>query len=220
MLTGTRREVFESLVGADRSATELAKRLDRSVQTVYDHLESLRETGFIKRVGKRHGKTRPETLYTASEFGHVFAAFDGELMEQNVALTRAHKTVLSVLRVPQPEFHPLLLSYVFTSPNDWQGVKAVAVYGSVARGDADENSDIDVFHVVEDGGEVLDAAKRSLLVETQLQFAPRRLLSPAWFTEHELEEGRAAGSQFLRNVFDEAIPLYDPDGVFRGDDDE
>lgn len=215
MLDGTRREVFESLVDADRSATELADRLDRSVQTVYDHLESLREMGYIKQVGKRSGKTRPETLYTASEFGQIFAAFDGELLERNVTLTQTHKTMLSVLRVPQSEFHPLLFSYLFVSPNDWRGVKAIAVYGSVARGDADENSDIDVFHVVENGAEILDADRQALLVETQLQFAPRRLLSPEWFTERELENGREAGSQFLRNVFEEAIALYDPDGVFR-----
>lgn len=217
MLAGTRREVFESLVGADRSATELAEQLDRSVQTVYDHLESLEDAGYVERSGERRGKTRPETLYTTTAFGHVFAAFDGEVLERNVALTQAQKTMLSVFRVPQPEFHPLLLSYVFTAPNDWRGVEAIAVYGSVARGDADENSDIDVLHVVEEGADVHPNLEDNVFVETQLPFGSRRILSREWFTRSEIEDGRAAGSQFLRNALGEAIALYDPEGVFRGE---
>jgi predicted nucleotidyltransferase/DNA-binding transcriptional ArsR family regulator len=192
--------------------------MDLSVQAVYAHLSALEEDRYVTQTGRRDGTTRPEKLYTVNESAYVFAAFDGTLSERQFELAQTHKTVLSVLSVPQPEFHAPLLSYLFSSSPNWPQPRLIVVYGSVARGTAEEGSDIDLLHVVPGSRDLwsrerYDALGEDVVIETGLESGPKRILSREWFTEDEFEQGLDAGSPFLRNVLDEAIALFDPDDL-------
>ena len=44
MLSGTRRDLFESVLGTARSASELAEQADLSVYAVYAHLKLSKKT--------------------------------------------------------------------------------------------------------------------------------------------------------------------------------
>ena len=222
MLSGTRRDLFESVLGTARSASELAEQADLSVQAVYAHLKALEEDGYVMQTGTREGRTRPEKLYRAPESAYVFAAFDGELSERHVELSATHRTMFSILRVPQSEFHAPLLSYLFSAASEWPPTKLVAVYGSVARGSAEEGSDIDLLHVVPDSvaleaelSERYDALTNDSIVDPSLEYGPQRIVSREWFTEAEFDAGLNAGGHFSGNVLREAIALYNPDNLLQ-----
>lgn len=209
MITGTRREVVEILLEGDASATDIAEKLDLSVQTVHRHLTSLQEDGYVSQSGKRSGKTRPYKLYTVEESSSLFAIYDGKIVERSFEVTEAHKTIFSILQVPQSEFHSVLLSHLFALSTDWEqyGIRSIAVYGSVARGDATEESDIDLFLVTDED----EPPAESVIVDNVIgEFENRRIVSKKVATPDEVKEGLELDSQFLRNVFEEMIILYDP----------
>lgn len=217
MLDGTGRDVLELLLERPRSPTEVAEELGVSVQTASRHLRGLVEQGFAEETRRTEG--RGYKRYEAREFARVFAAFDGELFEKTLSLSPTERAVLSTLRVPQPEFRPALLTYLFSADPDRidLDVQAIAVYGSVARGEAQQDSDIDIFVVYDDRrdpGEYLVGTTFSTSGPT---VAPenKRVISETWYTVSEFRDALAAGSQFLRNVLDEGIVLYDPEEVIR-----
>lgn len=225
MLGGTEREVLELLVDRPRSPTEVAEALDVSVQTASRNLRRLVEQGYAEET--RDGGGRGYKRFRALEFVHVFAGVGGELFERSVTLSPEHRALFSVLKVPQEELHPVLLSYLFSPDTDRDGIGVVGVvlYGSAARGEAKADSDIDLLVVrdpaaggehysrIDDSDEVLDRTYVSEpgLVDT----GSPRVISEQWYTVSEFRESLDAGSQFLGNVLDDGIVLYDPEGVIR-----
>lgn len=220
MLSGTRRAVFEALVEQPKSATDISDELDTSIQTVSRHLRSLEDEGYVVEAGTRAGETRPYKLYEPAKFARVFASYDHTLVDQTVDLTPAHEALLSILQVPQPEFHSALIAEVFSLDGEygWNQIESIAVYGSVARGDANEESDVDMLFVVEDGVNTDEIATDETMVNLELaipEFGTPRMVSHSWFSESEIVDGLEAGSQFLRNALDEAIILYDKESILR-----
>lgn len=222
MLEGTEREVLELLLERPRSPTEVADELGVSVQTASRNLKRLVEQEFAERT--RDGEGRGYKRYRAKEFAQVFAGYDGELFERTVEPTQTHRLITSVLKVPQPDFHPVLISWLFFE-NDVDlsiHAKAIVLYGSVAKGEATNESDIDLLVVYDPEFESEGEIYRSE-VESQthrwgggpLGPETERIVSQEWFTISEFRNGFDAGSQFLRNVLDEGIVLYDPEGVIR-----
>lgn len=220
MLEGTEREVLELLLERPRSPTEVADELGVSVQTASRNLKRLVEREFAERT--REGGERGYKQYQVQEFARMFAGYDGELLDQTFSLSTEKRTVLSVWQVPQPEFHPILLSYLFTTvrrlvPSGDMDIAATIVYGSVARGEAKTDSDIDIL-VVYDYLKDTDTAlnRPSLHGGGWLDFGDHeRVVSEQWFSREDFHGSLDAGSQFLRNVLDEGIVLYDPEGVIR-----
>lgn len=217
MLAGTEREVLELLLEAPRSPTEVAEELGVSVQTASRNLKSLAESGFAERT--QAGEGRGYKRYRAREFARVFAGFDGELFDRTLALDDPGRAVLSVLKVPQQEFHSVLLSYLFSPDADRldRGVVGIVVYGSVARGHAQPDSDVDLL-VLRDESEKTDESHGDPSTTTfatgdSLVSDERHVVSETWFTVEEFRDALDAGSQFLGNVLDEGIVLYDADGV-------
>lgn len=225
MLEGTAREVLELVVEQPRSPTEVAEVLDVSVQTASRNLRSLVEQGFAEET--REGGGRGYKRFRAREFAHVFAGFDGELVDHSIDVSTTHRALLSVLKVPQEELHSVLLSYLFAPDPDRDdiGITGIVLYGSGARGEADAGSDIDLlvirdpergeeqYRQLDDPGEILEKAYigEHGLVDT----GATRVISEQWYTVSDFRESLEAGSQFLRTVLKEGIVLYDPEGVIR-----
>ena len=219
MLDGTEREVLERLFDRPRSPTEVAEDLGVSVQTASRNLKRLAERGYAERTDR--GSGRGYKRYRAAEFAHLFAGYDGKLRERTLSLSEDKRAILSVWAVPQPEFHPVLTAYLFTTVKQFAepeeiDVAAILVYGSVARGTAEPESDVDVLVVYDDMEDMDTVSNRPYLHGSGwLGFGEDRLVSEQWFSREEFHDGREAGSQFLRTVLDEGIVLYDPEGVIR-----
>jgi predicted nucleotidyltransferase len=88
-------------------------------------------------------------------------------------------------------------------------VKSIVVYGSVARGEADEESDLDVFIVLEDNS----IYRRVSDIAYKIDLKNRTATSIFWATPEELMKYLKNGSPFIENVASEDFVLYD-DGVF------
>jgi hypothetical protein len=90
-----------------------------------------------------------------------------------------------------------------------EGVRAVCLLGSVARGDARADSDIDVLVVGR------EKPRRSRLMRRLPPQWRRSRLSLLCLGEGQLREEAASGSVFLHHVRLEGEPIADPDGVLR-----
>lgn len=215
-MDGTEREVLALLQerGA-RSPTEVAQTLDVSVQTASRNLRKLVDRGFAvenrmdpdRRDGRRGYKA-----YEPVEVVELFAGYDGKIVERSLGLSPDKKSVLSVWTVPQAEYHPVLLSYLFT-PLDlepWSSgdVRAIAVFGPVARGEATDDSDIDVLVVCDDAVETDDLPMSSLRLRGHV-------FSHRFVTVSDLAQGIETGTPALQGLLEEAVVVYDPSGVLR-----
>lgn len=165
------------------------------------------------------GDHRGYKAYRAAEFARIFAAYSGTLIDKTIDLTLDKQVVLAVWRVPQAEYHPVLISYLFSPAADYgyDHVVALAVYGSVARGEAKEDSDIDILAICDETVDPDDIPRTTVSVTGgRGQFEEERVISETWMTRGQFDDGLEAGSTFLRSALDETIVLYDPEDVIRG----
>lgn len=89
-------------------------------------------------------------------------------------------------------------------------IEAVCLYGSVARGDADEYSDIDLLLVGSDP----DVRVSRLLEELRAEF-PQRKFGLVYHHSPDLTSYFEAGSRFLVHIREEGEILYDDHGYLR-----
>ena len=79
------------------------------------------------------------------------------------------------------------------------------VFGSKVRGDADEESDIDVLILVKKGGsEVLDLVAEEV---ASLKLSTDLPLSPVVYTVEEFNVNKRLGSPFVHSIEQESIKL-------------
>lgn len=79
------------------------------------------------------------------------------------------------------------------------------VFGSRARGDYDEYSDMDVFIEVENLDKSLKKTIRNIIWETG--FENSIYISPLIFTRYELEESPLRASPIVKNINEEGVKV-------------
>lgn len=219
VLKGTKRDTLELLLGGERTPTEIADALGVSVQTASRNLKQLVEMDYAEKAPPDERKSdnrRGYKPYRAVEFAHVFASFEGTLLDRTLEMDADKRVLLSIWKIQQAEFHPVLTSYLFTPLDEfeYEHVRAMAVYGSVARGDAKPDSDVDLLVVCDDEVDTDDIYSTTISWSAgQGTFRDERVISEEWVTATEFSEGLNAGSRFLRNVLRESIVLYDPEDL-------
>lgn len=91
-------------------------------------------------------------------------------------------------------------------------IEAIIVYGSVAGGEASENSDIDVLVITRDkgiGDKILDIS-----YEIDYQNDYETFIVPIELTPEEIERDIRVGSPFIDEVLRQGVTLYD-NGTYR-----
>jgi predicted nucleotidyltransferase len=128
--------------------------------------------------------------------------------------SRLHKDD-PILAVDQPEFHAPIRAFVervrdaVTESDAVDDLRSVVVFGSVARGEADRKSDIDLFVLVE--GDRTSA--RRLVTDVVGDLGDQRFDGDRFDFEpyvESVESARRAGPK-LREIFDEGITVYGSD---------
>lgn len=79
------------------------------------------------------------------------------------------------------------------------------VFGSRARGNADEYSDMDVFIEVESFDREIERKVRDVVWE--VGFEHGLYISPLVFTRHEIEETPLRSSPIVRNIAEEGVKV-------------
>ncbi|RLM63299.1 DNA polymerase subunit beta [Halorubrum sp. Atlit-26R] len=120
-----------------------------------------------------------------------------------------------VLAIPQSEFHTPIRAFVarvqatLTNADDVDALLGIVIFGSVARGEADRQSDIDCFVVVD--GDRTTARRQITDVVADLQserFDGDRFVFEPYV--ESAESARRAGSK-LHDIFGEGITVYGSD---------
>jgi predicted nucleotidyltransferase len=84
-------------------------------------------------------------------------------------------------------------------------IEAIVLYGSVARGEAGKDSDVDLLIIVPDG----KIRRQILRVSYDLDLEFGTVTSHVYMTPQEFERYLSWGDPFLREVLKEGIVLYD-----------
>lgn len=147
-----------------------------------------------REIQRRTGLT-PRSLQTElarlESLGVVRRRRDGRLvryeLEEDNPRWRALRALVRELADPADVLRDAL--------SDVPGIGAAFIFGSVARGDAREDSDIDVF-ILDDGVPPDHRARRTIDAEILLG----REVNVVQLTRDELAQRTASGSSFIRNV--------------------
>jgi len=92
-------------------------------------------------------------------------------------------------------------------------INSLILYGSAARGEAGEESDIDILVITrDDDRRVYDQISE---IRTDVDLKNGTLTSLVAFSRAEVEKYLKLGSPFIEDVIEEGVILYD-DGTFRG----
>lgn len=214
-----KKEILEYLVIQDWTPTDLAEELDKSTNTVYNHLEELHERGLLTRT-QVPAKTRPKTQYSIGEgFLQYVAVLPGRYTQKSVELSPEKQAILHIWDIPQAEFHPFVQKYWWGITNsedlDYRvDVKAVAVFGSVARGDADADSDVDCLVIAADDSTANDVTDVMGTLRVDANGKSKLFITEA-YTLKDYRKSLARGSDFLADIEDELHVIYDPERILR-----
>lgn len=92
-------------------------------------------------------------------------------------------------------------------------INAIILYGSVARGEAGEESDIDVLIVGRDKEVRSKVSEISYEIDYENSF--ETFITPVYYTKEEIEHRIRVRSPFILEVLKDGVVLYD-DGTFKG----
>lgn len=124
------------------TVSELTTRIDGTQSTVSKAVKLLAETGTVET--RREGR------------------------KQYVSVTRKRLDKSDpVLAIPQSEFHKPVRAFVDDVRDAVDGLVGIVLFGSVARGEADRASDIDLLVVVEDDKTAARRAVQSIVRDLQ-----------------------------------------------------
>lgn len=158
---------------------DITKSIEMSCGTVYPSLKELLETRIItqRKIGR-------SILYK---------------------MNKTHTLFNSIRELIEAENNSLLdVSREFTSKLTKNNISAVVLFGSIARGDFDEKSDIDIL-IVENDNRAREQVRK--LVEEILEMYDVHIV-PVFLTKKEIEERIRRFDSFIITVMNEGHLLY------------
>lgn len=122
--------------------------------------------------------------------------------------TRLAESDDPLLRVPQSEFRAPLQAFVDRVVDELSTVAGVVCFGSVARGEADRASDIDVFVLVSNDDELVNA--RRTISEIKLELEEQTFDGQRYEFEPFVEspESTHRRGDDIQRIFQEGVTLY------------
>jgi len=139
--------------------------------------------------------------------GLVVVEAEGNRRLVGINRRRVRKPDDPVVRIPQPEFHLPVRAALDRIRDDLNEVRGILVFGSVARGRADRQSDIDLWVLVADRGEQHRANELAKELGNERFDGDRYEFQILVETP---ESARGRGDR-LNGVFADAITLVDSD---------
>ncbi len=86
-------------------------------------------------------------------------------------------------------------------------IDSIILYGSVARGEATKDSDIDVLIIGKDKNDWKRVSEIAYEIDFENEF--KTFITTVFLTREEFEHGIKVGSPFIYNVIKEGVVLYD-----------
>ncbi|MCU4750984.1 nucleotidyltransferase domain-containing protein [Halobacteria archaeon AArc-curdl1] len=114
-----------------------------------------------------------------------------------------------LLEIPQAEFRKPLRRFVERLDEEIQSIAGILCFGSVARGEADRASDVDVFVLLDDDGEVVSARRTVSDIVRELEKEPIDGDRYEFEVFVESPESARNRGEDLRPILQEGIPLVE-----------
>ncbi|WP_227357259.1 nucleotidyltransferase domain-containing protein [Haladaptatus salinisoli] len=165
---------------------ELSRLTDHSTYSIKSAVDVLEDNGLVT--------TQPE----------------GNRRPVGINRARVNKPNDPVLWIPQPEFHDPVRIALDRLSTELDDVRGVLVFGSVARGQADRQSDIDLWVLVEDSRSEQHRANEIAKELGQKQFNGERY---AFQVMVESIESAYSYADRLRDIFTDAITLQESEAL-------
>jgi predicted nucleotidyltransferase len=139
--------------------------------------------------------------------GLVVTEAEGNRKLVGIDRTRVTKPDDPVLRIPQPEFHPPVRAALDRIRDELGAVRGVLVFGSVARGRGDRQSDVDLWVLAD------DRADQHRANELATELGNERFDGDRYEFQILVETPESARDHGdrLQDVFADAITLVDGD---------
>jgi len=207
----TRLRILELLAEKPRTPSELSKLLKKSLPTVTRHLAYLENFELVKRVGEEKGKTRPYVKYALKESAIVIKVMENDVGIFSLTLDEYAKMQLRIWSIPQRRFHYYVERFIWQVQDLMLKIAAIAIYGSVARGDAREDSDIDMIILATDEVELIKKKCETMVIKKPGEEA--RMVMAQVFSPSEFRRALRSGSEFANEVIKSMLPIYDPNKI-------
>jgi predicted nucleotidyltransferase len=166
----------------------------------------------LREVTGHGGETVSRALDLLKELELVEIRHEGQrrLVEANPKRARFHSFGLN--EVPEKFYGPVY-AFLKLQEQALEGLKGIVLFGSIARGEADRRSDIDLFVLVDENA---TATRRS--VQDIVQQLEEQRFDGDRYDYHVVTESIESALNYhdrLRPIFSEGIVLYETDDLHR-----
>lgn len=197
-LNKTRWSIIKMLAESDKTPTKLSRELKMSMPAVHIHLNKMEEEKIIHKTSIK-GKTRPFHEYSLGNgFIQLIQATPGEARQILMEIDENIKMHLRIWSIPQKEFQAPLEKFWWDIDEYISDIDGVAVYGSVAKGNAREESDIDVLILTEKNIEKIEKKFGAKMYKGKMVMC--QVFTPEQF---------AGTGKFVQQVSNGIVILYD-----------
>lgn len=208
-------KIVESLSKKDKAVTELAKEFNTSLSNISQQLSDLEASDIVKKTGKTEkGTRRPFVKYSiGSGFVFLVEAMPKEARKTFLEVDENIKTHLRIWSIPQKEFHYFIESFWWELQDHLDDIESVAVFGSVAKGNAKPDSDIDILLLARQNQKSLEKEFSAKMVG---QKGKGKMIMSQVFSVTDFEGSLMEGSAFGREIIDSMAMIHDPNDFLYG----
>ena len=167
------------------------------------------------------GQTVNDALEYFLELGLIKTRREGNKKLISINRKMIQKPKDPVMRIPQEEFRAPIRGFIKEIENLGDEILGVMIFGSVARGEGDRTSDIDIFIVVEE-----DLLQFRRKIQEIRQAVEEQRFEGSRYEYQVMVESLKTAREYegkLKTIFSEGIPVKDTDefqelrgGVLRG----
>lgn len=214
MIKGKQWEIIKILTAGNKTPTDIAKIMKISLPGLHKHLMDLERAGMIQKADATKGKTRPYTTYTIGKGFVYFTKAIGGIAEQGLIEADENvKAQLGIWAIPQKEYHYYIESFWWQAQEFIEDIDAIAVFGSVAKGNARENSDIDVLLLVKKDVKKFEKMFGAIAVGKK---GKKAMVMAQVFEINDFNNSLRKGSKFAKEVISNHKTIYDPNEILSG----
>ena len=174
----------------------------------------LERAGMIKKGNSTKGKTRPYTTYTiGTGFLYFAKAMKGNAEQGFIEADENVKAQLSIWAIPQKEYHYYLESFWWQMQEFIEDIDVIAIFGSVAKGNAREGSDIDILLLVKKEVKKFENRFGTIAVGKK---GKKAMVMAQVFETNDFKNSLEEGSKFAEEVIKSHKGIYDPNEILPG----
>lgn len=205
-LQKNRLEILKFISDKERTPTEISKKFNMSLPGVHSNLNFLENRGFIEKSGEKKGKTRPYNLYTIKKdiFSYLKIS-KKDVSKETLEIDEDFDSILQIYKISSRDFRKSLLKFWYDIQRFRKEIQSIAVYGSVAKGNQKQDSDIDIL--------IISKNPDKLEKEYSAKMFENKMIMAKAFSKKDFLDSKNKGSLFIKEILENMFIIYDPENI-------